>query len=76
MDVQIACAKEFENYLKPLRVVYCQELSKTSRSLNIETVDSHLFTTFSLNTFLIRQRLLSHGNESRKFKYIPKVNKI
>ncbi|RNA24187.1 tyrosine phosphatase domain-containing 1-like [Brachionus plicatilis] len=73
MDVQIACAKEFENYLKPLRVVFCQTMTNLSRSLNLESGESHLFTSFSLNTFLIRQRLLLHGNELKNIRHIPKI---
>lgn len=74
MDVQIACAKEFENYLKPLRVVYCQTITNPSQSSNLATVEPHMLTSFSLNTYLIRQRLMLHGEERKKFKYIPKVD--
>ncbi|RMZ96755.1 tyrosine phosphatase domain-containing 1-like [Brachionus plicatilis] len=43
------------------------------RSLNLESGESHLFTSFSLNTFLIRQRLILHGNELKKIRHIPKI---
>lgn len=76
MNDQIRAAKLFENYLKPLRIVYYQTMSYLGESLNLESgeTNSNLYSSFSLNTFLNRQRLVFHGNERKKFKYIPKVS--
>ncbi|XP_062621924.1 protein tyrosine phosphatase domain-containing protein 1-like isoform X2 [Saccostrea cucullata] len=56
---QMQCVQEFEQYLKPFRVVFA------SRSPG-----SHEFT---LMQYLNRQRHMLHGYEGRKLKHVPKV---
>ncbi|CAF0712023.1 unnamed protein product [Brachionus calyciflorus] len=73
MKDQIKAVKDFENYLKPLRIVFFQPKSDLSESLNLESGESNKYSSFSLQTFLIRQRLIFHGNERKKFKNIPKI---
>lgn len=59
MNEQINAILSFENFLKPLRIIFANE-SEEDR-------------VFTLNAFLIRQRYFLHGYESRNLKYIPKV---
>lgn len=56
---QMQCVQEFEQYLKPFRVVFA------SRSPG-----SHEFT---LQQYLNRQKHILHGYEARKLKHVPKV---
>ena len=71
MNEQINAIKEFESYLMPLRLVY----SKTFESDLFDTGETNK-TNFNLRTYLQRQRLLLHGYEGKKLKYIPKVGSI
>ncbi len=73
MNEQINAIKEFESYLMPLRLVY----SKTLKSELCDTGETNFDkTNFNLRTYLQRQRLLLHGHEGKKLKYIPKVGSI
>ena len=89
MQQQIDTAKEFEKYLIPLRVVYFDVYEKnktnndaTSSRLGVSSSRISLSTngtfscdcSFNLGTFLHRQKLILHGKEAKKLKYIPKVN--
>ena len=69
MQVQIDGIKEFEKYLKPLRIVYSYSIFDK----NLETGEFNESSNFDLRTFLNRQGLLLHGYESIRLKYIPKV---
>jgi hypothetical protein len=66
MNEQIEAIKEFENFLIPLRIVYSLSTQYQNKGNNSES-------SFSLRTFLHRQKLLLHGYESKMLKYIPKV---
>lgn len=72
MQQQINAVKEFEAYLRPLRVVYSQNYFSNNYT-NSDGAISH-DNYFSLGTFLHRQKLILHGSEGKKLKYIPKVN--
>lgn len=65
---QINAIKEFENYMKPLRIIYSQHIL-----LNQNEINGNLDYSFNLRTFLHRQRLVLHGYESKKLKYLPKI---
>lgn len=69
MQMQIEGIKEFEKYLKPLRIVYSYSIFDKT----LETGDYNESANFDLRTFLNRQSLLLHGYESVRLKYIPKV---
>ncbi|KAK3103723.1 hypothetical protein FSP39_021376 [Pinctada imbricata] len=56
---QMQCVQEFEQYLKPFRIVFASKAE-----------NSHEFT---LQQYLNRQKHVLHGYELRKLKYIPKV---
>ncbi|XP_060554656.1 protein tyrosine phosphatase domain-containing protein 1-like isoform X2 [Ruditapes philippinarum] len=56
---QMQVIQEFEQYLKPFRVVYASRQK-----------GSH---EFSLQQFLNRQRHILHGYEARRLKHIPKI---
>ena len=79
MNDQIQAVKDFETYLKPLRVVYFEPNDYIIDSLNLESGASNTRSnsaSFSLNTFLHRQRYILHGYERKQLKYIPKVSSI
>ncbi|XP_056001516.1 protein tyrosine phosphatase domain-containing protein 1-like isoform X2 [Ostrea edulis] len=56
---QMECVQEFEQYLKPFRVVFASRAP-----------GSHEFT---LQQYLNRQKHVLHGYEARKLKHVPKV---
>ena len=75
MNEQINAIKEFESFLMPLRLVYSKTFeSELGLSETGETNSDK--TNFNLRTYLQRQRLLLHGYEGKKLKYIPKVGSI
>jgi len=55
---------QFEEYIKPLKIIYPGFEYKTNSS-SFDLID------FSLNDLLERQRIYYHGPELRKIKYIP-----
>lgn len=79
MNDQIQAVKDFEHFLRPLRIIYSKTApvlnELTSQSPNTEVLKNLIIysTGFNLNTFLHRQKLFLHGNEQKKLKYIPKV---
>lgn len=73
MVEQIEAIKQFESYLRPLHTVYTENALDNYNQENSETSFTNQLN-FNLRTFLHRQRLLLHGRESKKLKYIPKVN--
>lgn len=77
MNDQIQAVKDFESFIKPMRIVYSKtvptsldQLANQTSSLNNLVIYS---TSFNLNTFLHRQKLFLHGYERKNLKYIPKV---
>jgi len=56
---QINCIHQFYSFLSPFRTIFPQVVPNSRR--------------FTLQQFLARQRLLSHGYESRKLKFVPKI---
>ncbi len=70
MQQQIDAIKDFEAYLRPLRIVYSDSLFTTTLSGPGATSTN---SNFSLRTFLHRQKLMLHGYEGKKLKYIPKI---
>ena len=79
MQEQIDAIRDFENYLKPLRLIYVENFFLPLK-LQTQTGENSIVSTyeksFNLRTFLSRQRNILHGFESKKLKYIPKVNRI
>jgi hypothetical protein len=85
MNDQIQSLTEFENYLRPLRIVFPRvssintNLAKLNesgddKSIKQQQQDKLVDYTCNLHTFLNRQRLILHGAERKTLKYIPKVN--
>jgi len=56
---QINCIHQFYSFLSPFRTIFPQVVPNSKR--------------FTLQQFLARQRLLLHGYESRKLKFVPKI---
>lgn len=56
---QMEVIREFEQYLKPFRVIFA-----------LEETNSHEFT---LQQFLNRQKHVLHGYEARRLKHVPKI---
>ena len=84
MNDQIQSLTEFENYLRPLRIVFPRvssintNLAKLNesgddKSVKLQQQDKLTDYTCNLNTFLNRQRLILHGAEGKTLKYIPKI---
>ena len=84
MNDQIQSLTEFENYLRPLRIVFPRvssintNLAKLNesgddKSAKLQQQDKLVDYTCNLNTFLNRQRLILHGAEGKTLKYIPKI---
>lgn len=77
MNEQIQAARDFENYLKPMRIVYSKtvptsldQIANQQSTLNNLVIYS---MSFNLHSFLHRQRLFLHGYERKNLKYIPKI---
>ncbi|KDR18115.1 protein tyrosine phosphatase domain-containing protein 1-like [Zootermopsis nevadensis] len=60
---QILCVQEFEQFILPQSIVFC----------NREFVKDKKQADFSLTQYLNRQKLMLHGYEARKLKFIPKI---
>ena len=77
MNEQIDAIKLFENFMIPLRTIYPRALTTKNAteiaSLNGDVNKQRNMSTFNLSTFLNRQKLVLHGVERKKLKYIPKV---
>ncbi len=80
MTEQIKAIKDFENYLKPMRVIYVDNLflpqSYKFKTGENDNIISTYEKSFNLRTFLSRQRNILHGVECKRLKYIPKVIEI
>ena len=81
MNEQINAIRDFENYLKPLRVIYVENFYSPQKQSTLPGESENAAVSiyeksFNLRTFLSRQRSILHGFESKKLKYIPKVNKM
>ena len=85
MNEQIEAIKKFEQYLVPLRIVFPRSFNNFSSQINSikQSADKSfnankqrsesVNVTFNLSTFLYRQKIILHGYERKKLKYIPKV---
>ncbi len=81
MNEQINSMMSFEKYINPLRTIFPRALEANDRvqsSIPNGDVDNKEANetqnlSFNLNTFLYRQKLVLHGVERKKLKYIPKV---
>ena len=80
MNQQIITTKDFESYLMPMRIIYYDVYDKLSKLnleyLNEQTISKLHNSSFNLSTFLSRKRIILHGKERKKFKYLPKVSII
>ncbi len=78
MTEQINAVRDFENYLKPLRIIYVDNFylpqKQSTRTGESDNAVSIYDKSFNLRIFLSRQRSILHGFESKKLKYIPKVS--
>ncbi len=59
MNDQIKSIQDFENFIKPLRIIFA----------DLNDINKH----FTLSGFVYRQIYFLHGYEARKLKHIPKV---
>ena len=85
MNEQIDAMINFEKYIIPLWTVFprAHKLNNNNnldKSSNIngdvnnnESKNKTQNSSFNLNTFLYRQKLILHGVERKRLKYIPKV---
>lgn len=77
MNEQIQAARDFENYLKPMRIIYSKTVPTSLDQIANQqsTLDNLVIysMSFNLNSFLHRQRLFLHGYERKNLKYIPKI---
>nr|XP_022301729.1 protein tyrosine phosphatase domain-containing protein 1-like isoform X2 [Crassostrea virginica] len=68
---QMQCIQEFEQYLKPFRVVFASRLRASKKTgISNWSPGSHEFT---LQQYLNRQKHILHGYEARKLKHVPKI---
>jgi protein tyrosine phosphatase domain-containing protein 1 len=87
MNEQIDAMINFEKYIIPLWTVFPRALKLNNNNNNNLDKSSNINgdvnnneskyetqnSSFNLNTFLYRQKLILHGVERKKLKYIPKV---
>ena len=82
MNDQIASMISFEKYLNPLWIIFPRVLKtyelvqsvNANGDVNKKEANEIQNISFNLSTFLNRQKLILHGVERKKLKYIPKVS--